>query len=177
MNTLKLALVGNLLCFATIASLAAVASAAATQQVVPPDNSSVSQYTETYPEAFGNTTIGDKGKPAHPTQILGGKNARRLEAMGSEGQATATLAAETSASPTTTSRSHLRTKARDHHGSEGRAPASRAELKGSSGLLEVIRQATGVSSTTQTGILAPLLIAVAIFGSMVYLWRRRSPAA
>jgi hypothetical protein len=56
-------------------------------------------------------------------------------------------------------------------------PATPTELpSGSSGLGEVIAEATGSSSSGGLGMLLPLAIAGAIAWSLAFLWRQRRPA-
>ena len=121
------------------------------QPVVPPGNSAVNQYTETYPSAGGGAVATDKGTRS-PAEALGARNAQRLEAMGSEGRAAAALAAATAP---------IRRTAGGPSGS-GDDGAKAGEPAGSSGLSEVIGQATGSSSSGEMGLLLPLVIVVAI---------------
>lgn len=82
---------------ALVAAPLAVAEEA--EFVVPPDNSAVNQYTETYPTAGGDRDAhkGSKGQTS-PNKVLGSRNARRLEQQGAEGRAAAEVAAETAPS-------------------------------------------------------------------------------
>jgi hypothetical protein len=85
----------GLLLAATIALLAA-APAAAEEALVPPENSAVNQYTETFPTAGGDKDAHDHdGGNRTPKKVLGHKNAKKLEEQGPAGKATAELAAET----------------------------------------------------------------------------------
>ncbi len=153
-----------------------LASTAMAQPVVPPGNSAVNQYTETFPAAGGGAPASDKGKRS-PAQALGAKNARRLEEMGPEGRAAAALAAATAPS---VSASRGTAHGAGQAPGKFRTPSGRAaggshsgEPGGSSGLGEVIAQATGSSSSGQMGLLLPIII---IAGSATYAWRRRRRA-
>lgn len=173
-------------------AVALLPPAAFAQQVVPPGNSAASQYTETFPTAGGGTPTKDKGRRS-PAKVLGAKTTRKLDAQGPQGQAAAAVVTETAPAPVLTSPA---TKVpaggrKDRHArgmrhSEGhRAPgaeaaATRAQLEepsGSSGLGEVIAQATGSSSTGQMGLLLPLLVAATVVWSLAYVWRRRRRTA
>lgn len=68
------------------------------EYLVPPSNSAATQYTEAVPTAGGPkaTNPSHKGKGgASPKQVLGSRNAQRLDAQGPEGRAVAEVAAET----------------------------------------------------------------------------------
>jgi hypothetical protein len=146
-------------------ALAALAlpSSAAAEALVPPGNSAVDQYTETYPTAGGKQATGKPtgGEDLTPAQILGPSKARRLEAQGEAGQAVAALAAATA--PTSSD------------ASAGRAPG--ATPGGPSGLGEILGQATGLSSTEGPTALLPFAILAIALWSLAYLWRRKRTAA
>lgn len=148
--------------------------AAGAQQVVPPGNSAANQYTETYPTAGGNATTQD-GKQRSPQEVLGAKNARRLEAEGPEGRAAAALAAETAPVRGGVHRGGAPGAGGDG-GKAGAQGGSAAEPGGSSGLSEVLGQATGSSSSGQMGLLLPIVVLLTIAGSVAYLWRRGASA-
>jgi hypothetical protein len=57
------------------------------------------------------------------------------------------------------------------------APADQSQSAGSSGLGEVLGQATGSSSSGKLGLLLPLVIVGAVIGSLLYLWRQRQRVA
>jgi hypothetical protein len=157
MNALRLALG-----VAGVIATAAFPTAATAQKVEPPGNSAVNQYTETFPSPGGGTPTTDKGKRS-PDRVLGVRNTRRLQALGPEGKAAAALAAATAPGKT----------ASQPGGPGGRAHGFQASDPGSSsGLSEVIRQATGSSSSGKMGPLLPLAIVAALAASLVYLWRR-----
>lgn len=60
--------------------------------MVPPGNSAVNQYTETYPTAKGGAPASETGERS-PAESLGARNADKLEGLGPEGRAAAELAA------------------------------------------------------------------------------------
>lgn len=152
---------------ATISAAVALPSTATAQRVVPPGNSAVNQYTETYPTAGGGATTNETSGSS-PAKALGKRNARELEALGEEGQEAAALAAATAPAPVST----------------GNGGASKAgggsnldQPSGSSGLSEVLGQATGTSSDGRMGLLLPTIILVTVVLSAVYAWRRRHPGS
>ena len=158
----------------------ALPSAAIAQPLVPPGNSAVNQYTETFPTAGGNRDAeegSDKGDRS-PAKVLGARDARRLEARGPQGRAAAVLAAATA--PSVSGAGGAKGDAgtpdrRAGHAGDGAGGArSLASLpSGSSGLGEVIAQATGSSTSGRLGALLPLLIVAVIGWSLAYLWRQR----
>jgi hypothetical protein len=178
---------------ALLASLT-LASAAAAEPVVPAGNSAVTQYTEQFPTAGGNTksnaSIGGSGKPS---KVLGKGNAQKLESKGPVGEEVATLAAETapvSATPSAGGSGHSAHNAHDarHAGGKpagntgagegagsGPRPAGSTApdtTSGSSGLGEVIGQATG-SSDGELGLFLPLILVGTVLWSLYYLRRER----
>lgn len=184
---------------AALTLLAAPAPAGA-QYVVPPGNSAVNQYTETIPTSGGGRdSDGGSGKRAArtPAHVLGKRKADKLEAQGPAGRAAAATAAVTapietapagSGSPTPNSRDDGGGAGRDNSrassdsGSRGdptgRAenpvPVARTELPdGSSGLAEVLAQATGSTSSGQTGLLLPLVILAALAWAFGFAWKQR----
>ena len=158
------------------------------QYVVPPDNSAVSQYTETVPTAGGGQDTDRQGKKRRsPAEVLGTGNAKRLGAEGSQGQAAAEVAAATApdvdslhATPTVDTQDGAQQK----HGGTGDLPKAEiptspaisplsSDSSGSSGLGEVIAQATGSSSSSEMGLFFPLVILAALAWSLSYFWRQR----
>jgi len=139
--------------------------------VVPPGNSGVNQYTETYPSSGGEAT-GGGGRS--PSSALGGRNAHRLEALGPEGKAAASLAASTAPSREVAGEDrHREVAGRTEHGgpaSDGGEPAP----AGSSGLSEVLGRATGASGDGALGPLLPVIVLASIAWAAAYAWRRRS---
>ncbi len=186
---------------ATIAILA-VPTAAHAEYLIPPNNSAATQYTEAVPTAGGPkaTDPSHHGKHQSPSKVLGGRNADRLEAQGPEGRAVAEVAAETAPVAVVPVRSegaggkHPSTSqpGTNDTGSGGGSGAnggtgnggsstsvSDATLTsqeipdGSSGLGEVLAQATGSSDSGQLGLLLPLIVLSAIAWSVAYVLRRR----
>jgi hypothetical protein len=85
----------------TVLACALPASIAAAE-LVPPGNSAVNQYTETFPTSKGEEIEkGDKKSGATPNQVLGAGKAHKLEDKGTAGKAVADFTAETA--PTTSS--------------------------------------------------------------------------
>ncbi len=178
-----------------------LASAAAAETVVPPGNSAATQYTEAFQTAGGNAKsnsgIGGSGKK--PSKVLGAGNAQKLESKGPVGEEVATLAAETapvSATPSGGSGHHAKGtgnannaqnpggKPAGNSGSgEGNAaggprPAGSTApdtSSGSSGLGEVLGQATG-SSDGELGLFLPLILLGTVIWSLYYLRRERRQA-
>src|SRR5262245_36327335 len=73
-----------------------VAAPAAAEEVVPPGNSAVNQYTEPFPTAGGNRDANThRGRDLNPGKVIGEKNAKALDEQGETGRETAELAAET----------------------------------------------------------------------------------
>lgn len=180
---------------AVIASAAlALAPPTATAAVLPPGNSAANQYTEAYPTDGGNSPAADRGHRT-PTQALGKKNAKRLEAQGPEGRAAAEIAAATApvaqppgGSGSAGNRSSSQpagaggadTQAASATGAQPRGGGDGAGQSGgsggSSGFDRVLGQATGSSSSGQLGPFLPLLIAAAVVWSIAYTLRRRRRA-
>lgn len=170
-----------------IGSLSAAATAGA---VVPPGNSAANQYTETYPTWRGNAPTGEESGKS-PKQALGARNAGRLQKLGPEGRAAAQLAAETApgssaaAVPGSGAPGTQGASGQGAAGGSGRGasvgsasnPAGNGgggvQPEGSSALGEVLKQATGSSSTGEMGLLLPLIILGAIAFAATYSWRRR----
>src|SRR5215213_9066338 len=73
--------------------LTTIPETAVAAEVIPPDNSAVNQYTETWPTSGGNAK--SDGKPTSPKKVLGKGRAKRLEALGPDGQSAAEVAAAT----------------------------------------------------------------------------------
>lgn len=160
--------------FAAIAIFLALPTTSA-WAVVPPGNSAVNQYTETFPTAGGAETTKRRGKQdarphRSPVETLGAKKVRKLAAEGPVGREVAAVVAATAPSATQPDRG------RDSDAETGARAAAR-EPEGSSGFREVISQATGSSDSGRTGILLPLVILAAIAGSALYFWRQRRQAA
>jgi len=144
--------------------LALPAGSALAVAVVPPGNSAVNQYTETLSGPEGNVPSSEVKQGAAPAKVLGRSNARRLEALGPEGQAAAQLAADTAPH---------RVGKPGSKGNASHGAGSQALPGGSSGLGEVLRQMTGTSGSGGMGTLLPLVIVLALVGSIGYALGRR----
>jgi hypothetical protein len=184
MNALKTAS----LLLANVIVLLVLPLAAHAQYVVPPDNSAVNQYTETVPTAAGGQDTDRQGKQGRsPSDVLGTGNAKRLEARGPQGRATAEVAAATAPDagpPRATPAVDMQAGASNKQGGAGDVreaeipnPPAVSQLSndpsGSSGLSEVIAQATGSSSSDEMGPLLPIVILAALAWSLSYFWRQR----
>jgi hypothetical protein len=161
---------------------------------VPPSNSAANQYTESYPGAGGES--GGKREDAHPGTALGARNAQRLEEHGPAGKAAAEVAAETAppqlvdsgggsngrgaeAGSTDTGGGGGDSRSGEPSGSNGGPSADRksaagdsGQPQGSSGLGEVLGEATGVGDGN-VGPWLPLAILLALVGSIAYAARVR----
>jgi hypothetical protein len=195
---------GILTAFA-LALLPSAATAQEESSVVPPENSAATQYTEAVPTAGGDKETGGGHKPA-PAKVLGSKNAHKLQSQGKDGREVAQIAAETApetsqpTEPSSPARSEPAPAGGAGHAdqdgggggntSPGAAHRPHAEPApthtaqpavdeppdGSSGVGEVIGEATGSSSSGGIGLLLPLAIVAAIAWAFAYLWRQRRPA-
>lgn len=170
------------------------------ETLIPPGNSAVNQYTESYPTTRGNKTIrapqgsGGQQKERTPQEVLGSRNSKRLEQHGGDGEAVAELATETA--PATSASggggggqtpsakgtpgdagtgSAQENGQTTTGGGSGGAPAdpARSDAEGSSAFSEVIGEATGSSSSDGLGIVLPLLILAAVLWALLYAWRHR----
>lgn len=150
----------------------ALPGAAGAQRVVPPGNSAVTQYTQTFPTGGGNSAARHRGHRS-PAKVLGAATARRMQATGPTGSAAANLAAATAPGAT---RAGGPNATQATPGALPRAPHG-AMPAGSSGLRKVLAQATGSSDSGELGLLLPLLILAAVSGSAVYFWRHRHRTA
>lgn len=78
----------------------ACASSAMAEELVPPGNSAVNQYTETFPTSGGDKEAKHgSGKGRSPAKVLGERNAQKLEEHGPDGREAAQVAAATAPSP------------------------------------------------------------------------------
>lgn len=183
--------------FATVAlAVLALPAAAGAGYYVPPGNSAVNQYTESFPGAGGES--GGKNRDVTPGQALGAGNAKRLEDEGETGREAAEVAAETAppadlyVSPEP---SEARTGSEGEHGgrsnegqggqggganggggsSGGDSSGGRTSVEqpsGSSGLGSVLGQATGAEDG-KIGLWLPLAIVLILAGSIAYRVRLR----
>jgi hypothetical protein len=143
------------------------------------------------------------GGTKSPKQVLGSGNAKKLDAQGPEGRAAAEVAAATApgavaqtgdgtrAAPAGRAGAQPQANGGDSGGGKGQADdslpgngsgsqtaatatlASQQLPDGSSGLAEVLGQATGSSDSGQLGLLLPLIVLATIAWSVVYVVRRR----
>ena len=158
------------LAVAAAMAIASFPSSALAQPVAPPGNSAVDQYTETLPiPGGGGPSAGNHQRS--PAEVLGSRNAGRLAALGSDGQAAAMLAA--AGAPMRLAADRQRAGRTGVARTTATGGAEAAQPGGSSGLSEIISQATGSSSSGEMGLLLPLLIGAVAASSIAYLWHRR----
>jgi hypothetical protein len=172
---------------ATIA-VCAIPAAAGAEYLVPPGNSAATQYTEALPTAGGPRQVDGAGKSPRrsPAEVLGGDNARRLEEQGPQGREAAEFATDTAPLAAATGTTEDGGAAGGAGGGGGADGGGRldvgngaaSDVDGSSGVGEVIAQATGSDSSGQLGLLLPLLVIATLLWALAYLWReRRKPTA
>jgi hypothetical protein len=185
-----------------VIAIFALPGAALAEYLVPPGNSAVNQYTEAVPTAGGHRNVdkgNDKSQPS-PKQVLGAKNTRRLEAQGQQGREAAEVAAATAPSPPVETAPEASEEDSDSAGGGGKrgnsgggkaakdgGASARAEqptagsnsfdeeaaaVEGSSGLGEILAQATG-SSSGEMGLLLPLIILGAAAWALAFFRRQR----
>ncbi|HEX9967033.1 MAG TPA: hypothetical protein VGB06_03710, partial [Solirubrobacterales bacterium] len=166
------------------------------ESLVPPGNSAVNQYTESYPTTRGNKTIhapkgsGGQQKERSPKEVLGSRNSKRLEQHGSDGQAVAELATETApattasggggggggstdGTPAGTGSGAAQENGQAKAGGGASHDSARPDPGGSSAFSEVVGEATGSSSSDGLGVVLPLLILAAVLWALLYAWRHR----
>jgi hypothetical protein len=197
----KTLLIRLLLPIAVAATLGVSPAAASATEgaVVPPSNSAAAQYTEAFPTSGGEKKTDQAPRHRSPSKVLGGKKAHKLEQQGPDGRAAAEAAAATAPNPlapapSSAARAGAGSSA-GHDGSSGEShPAGSAanrrqstwsavginvrnrqaaQATGSSGLGSAIGQATGLSSSGQSGILLLLILLATILWSLGYLWQQR----
>ena len=178
---------------ATLAFAALAAPAAHGEEIVPPGNSAVIQYTETIPSAGGQKDAEGKQGKAKPGEVLDDSTAHQLESKGKTGEEVADFAAETA--PVTTS-GQQQSSTPSGEGSTGgekqqdqggaappnggggnggggdQAGTDLSPAEGSSALGQIAAQATGTSSG-ELGLLLPLIILAAAGWAGAYSWRKR----
>ena len=185
-------------------AILALPAAAAGEPVVPPENSAATQYTEALPTGGGSKDAGKVGDRDNvkPAAVLGADKAKKLESHGKEGREVAEVVAATAPSPVPAPPPSPEPAAPGGsdgaRATQGSGGASQAKLgdnvavtplsvepsvrqvdipAGSSGLGEVLAQATGSSSSGQLGVLLPLLILAALAWALAFLWRQRQRTA
>jgi hypothetical protein len=174
-----------------IALLGAVVlpSGAAAEYYVPPGNSAVNQYTESFPGAGGET--GGGKQKAVPAKTIGAGNAKRLEAEGPVGTAAAEVAAETAPPAhlyvSDSSSDSVGKGSKDSgggHGNRSNAGSDKTgnstgagdgagtthvnQPSGSPGLSSVLGQATGAGDGGNIGLWLPLAILATLAGTIAY---------
>lgn len=189
-------------CLALAAAVAAflLPSYAAAAAVVPPGNSAVNQYTQTFPTSEGEVEVHGKEIRA-PSQVLGHKAAHKLDQQGTDGKAAAELAASTStpgsggggggggpagggtagggaggSNGAGSGSGHTGSTASPaNSGADGSTGTPGSGPDGSSGIGQVLGQATGASSSGDLGLLLPLVTLAALLWCTAYFWRQRRP--
>jgi hypothetical protein len=190
MNLPKVAL--SALAAALVLAAPNIASAG---EVVPQSNPAATQYTEAFPTSQGPADSDSSHHKKSPDQVLGDRNAKKLEAEGKDGRETARVAAETapasggaragdggSGSGAVSGAANGNGRA-SGGGSSGGAHASGEGPEGSapdsagSGLGNVAGQASGFDTSDGTGLLLPLVILGILVWAAVYVLGRRRRTA
>jgi cytoskeletal protein RodZ len=165
----RLGTVGLLGLIALLCALPAGAAA----RVTPQDNSAVNQYTESFPTAQGpkqSNRAKENQDDKSPGSVIGRGNARRLSEQGAVGRAAAEAAAATAPGGVAGATADKAKKGRT--GAPSGGASAEADVEGSSGLGEVLGEATGTSSTGELGLALPLIIIATLALSLAYAWRR-----
>ena len=170
-------------------------TAVAAAEPIPAGNPAAVQYTEAFPSAGGPRSAEGprKGNGPRPAEVLGHRNAQRLESKGQAGREAASLAAETAPAQTGSTPTSGRQAQGDgaaagsRPGSsssgggggsgKGTGGASTRSGGGGSGVSEVLGQATGSSSEGGISPLLPLVILGTVLWSLTYLLRHRRSQA
>jgi hypothetical protein len=190
-----------------LAALSAVACAipatAAAGEIVPPGNSAVNQYTETFPTSEGEEQSSlEKKKGVTPNEVLGAGNTKKLDDKGTAGKAVAQFTAETAPSTSADSGGDESTKGdagngkgddggkgkgkqpnsggKDQNGGpeEGESsasPGSAGSGSGPSGSSAVGEIASQATGTASDsiGLWLPLILIAVVVWSGFYVWRNR----
>lgn len=170
------------LCLVTTALLTlAVPAVAGAEYLVPPSNSAATQYTEAIPSAGGprdSSRQGAKHTDRSPARVLGAQNAQRLNDAGAPGREVAAIAAETAPETLVLSQPERRLPTTANRLVQGDgAPAVHAQLPSdSTGLGEVLGQATG-SSSDGVDLLLPVLLVSGLAWAIAYRARRKKRTA
>ncbi|HEU5142765.1 MAG TPA: hypothetical protein VFU04_06355 [Solirubrobacterales bacterium] len=195
MKTLRQAVAPTVLA----AALAAAAPAAGQEAaLVPPENSAVTQYTEAFPTSRGPKDVHDgQGSRRSPGEVLGERNARRLDEQGADGREAAELAVKTappaasvqedagtqtpatSASPVDRAGgpNAQRSEQLDDRGVAGIGPVRDVSgVDGSSGLDSTLRQAFGTPGDSSDTLLLLIVLATAAW-ALAYGMRHRQRAS
>jgi hypothetical protein len=181
------------LALAAVPIVLSVPSYAMGAPIVPPGNSAVNQYTQTIPTPGGDVEVHGKGSHS-PADKLGPKVAHKLNRHGSDGKATARLAASTSPPGTSGGGTGGGPGSTGHGGKAGSgaptnpnlpgsppgthatSPGGDSAANGSSGFGQVLGQATGATSSGKLGLLLPLAIFAVLLWCAAYFWRQRRTA-
>jgi hypothetical protein len=178
---------------AAVLAIFAVPSVASAEYLIPPGNSAVNQYTESVPTSGGPRDInrGPKGGDRSPAEVLGKDKAQRLESQGPDGRSAAQVVAATApvsggfepagGGGTQTSGSAPGSGGAAKGGTAAAPGGGGAAVQlegqdGSSGLGEVLGQATG-SSSGQMGLLLPLVLLATAAWALAFFWRQRDRRA
>lgn len=177
----------------TLLATAPAMAQEAEEELIPPDNSAVNQYTEAYPTADGEKDLQHGSARTSPQKALGAKNARRLERQGPAGRAAAEAAAATAPveEETRTAGSGggesiapagaggSRGSSQPPRGSATPEPSGRqttdvanANVGGRSGFGAILAQATGSGSSGHLGLGLPLLILATLLWAVATGLRR-----
>jgi hypothetical protein len=175
-------------------SAAPVAAQEVDGALVPPENSAVNQYTEAYPTAGGERNADKrKGRERSPKQVLGSRKEERLHRHGDDGAEVAEVVAETA--PVAEPEQEVEESGAPAPGGSGGGQGGGAaesepapgpnrsavgdpavsDVSGSSGVGEIVSQATGSSSPGGIGLLLPLLIVATALWAFTYAIRHRRP--
>lgn len=181
--------------FAALVAVAAgllLPASALAEYYVPPGNSAANQYTESLPSAGGESAgKGGGGGTKAPARSLGARNVHKLEAQGPAGEATAEVAAETAppaslviaddgsakGSGNTGGKQHQQGSGTSSQGGQNGGAATTLtnvhvdQPTGSSGIGEVLAQATGSSDDGNLGLWLPLVIVLTVVASIAYRLR------
>lgn len=173
--------------------LAAPASAlAADDSLIPPGNSAVNQYTESFPTSNGNKEIQSDEKKRRGN-TLDSQTARRLQQQGEDGQTVVEIVAATGTAPVNQPSSS--TEREDSAGADdaaigsaavggdegsepgGTSGARSSEIAGDSPIAEVLAQATGATSGDEAGLWLPFAILAILAASVAFALKRRRMAS
>jgi len=166
---------------AALTAALALPGQALAEYYVPPSNSAANQYTESFPGAGGES--GGKRKGVTPADTLGAGNAKRLEEQDPAGKAAAEVAAQTAPAQLVpaggvsdsgnTPGTNGGSTSSGGSGNGGLGQAAKVDQpQGSSGLGQVLGQATGVGDGN-VGLWLPLAIVLTLAASIAYAARAR----
>lgn len=174
---------------AALLGIGALPAAATADYYIPPGNSAVNQYTESFPGAGGETSGKGKQGEAVPAKTLGAANAKKLQSKGVNGREAAEVAAETAppanlyvsdgggGQPANGGGNNNGQSQGGQGGSTGGGTANTGttveQPSGSSGLGSVVGQATGTSGDVDLWL--PLAILATLAGAIAYRVRHHHP--